>query len=296
MFVRLALLLCLILTAVPARAQDGAIGKIVVLEGGATVKRFGAEGAQAVAVDTPLYMKDTVETEIGARLVAVFEDETELTLGENSLTTIDEYVFDPAAEGRNMTHVTVARGAFLYASGLIGKVSRPNVQITVPYGTIGLRGTTVWGGTLDMYSVFVLDGKVSVQTKRGAVTLAKGQGTDIAGMAERPTTPKEWGQPKIDRAVATIALKDGTAAQARVTAEKERLRALRGETLPVPAPAPAPEAPPLVPVPAPGETPQKKTDNGFGPDEGQEALDKAREDIKERRQDQIEKQNKNPPL
>ena len=80
-----------------------------------------------------------------------------------------------------------------------------NVAINTPVGTLGVRGTTVWGGAIDGgYGVLVLDGEVTVETAGGRVTLQKGQATMIYDRSGAPDFPHIWPKAKIDEAVRTI--------------------------------------------------------------------------------------------
>lgn len=276
MLIRPALLLALTILPLSAHAQTNArIGSLMAVEGSVSVKRDGKDKNETAAVAMPVYAKDLVETGARSRVLILLDDETEVTLGADSALTLDEYIFVPGAETGNKAAVSVLRGAFLYASGLIGKVARPDVVITIPYGTIGLRGTTVWGGTLDdQYGVFVADGKVSLQTKRGSAILSKGDGIDLLGANKAPNGRKVWAEEKVAMAIATVALKDQDAVTARVTKEKESLRAARGDTPPAEEPKteeekkpenPAtPEPPALIPqndAPAQDTQPTKGFDD-----------------------------------
>lgn len=287
MFIRVLTILTLLLCAVPAYAADP-IGTVMAVEGTATLKREGAEKAEEIAVAMPVHMNDTIETGAASRLIVLFVDETKLLLGENVLTSVDEYVFDPAATSGNRMRLSVLRGAFQYVSGLIGKHERPDVRIDIPYGAIGLRGTTVWGGDLDQYGVLVLDGKVSVQTKRGSVILNKGEGVDLANPNAAPAGRKIWGQPKVDRAVATITLKEQDAANKRIDAELTRLRTEREKIAPALNDGKEGPKPPVNPEITPEkakEEPVKKSSNPFGDDEetlakeSADALDKRKEKL-----------------
>ncbi len=76
--------------------------------------------------------------------------------------------------------MTVSEGAFLFVGGKIEGPSGGNVEIRTPVGTLGVRGTTFWGGAIDGgYGVLVLSGEVSVTTRRGRVVLKEGQGTMV---------------------------------------------------------------------------------------------------------------------
>lgn len=290
MLIRVLTVFAFLLCAAPAWAEDAKpIGAVMAVEGPATIKRVTAENAEELAVAMPVYMNDTIETGAAARVIVLFVDETKLVLGENVLTSVDEYLYDPTATSGNRMRVSVPRGAFQFVSGLVAKQPRPDVEIEIPYGSIGLRGTAVWGGDLDQYGVLVLDGKVSVQTKRGSTMLNKGEGVDLANINAAPAGRKVWGQPKVDRAVATVTLKEQDAANKRVEAELERLRAERAKLAPAPKDGkegPQPPVNPEITPDKPKEDPVKKSDNAFGDDE--EALAKENAEALEKRKEKLQ--------
>jgi len=99
------------------------------------------------------------------------------------------------------------KGAFLFVGGKIEGPTGGNVAIKTPVGTLGVRGTTVWGGFIDGgYGVLVLDGEVTVNTRHGQVTLQKGQGTMIYGN-KAPNKAAPWPDQRVKAAVATITFK-----------------------------------------------------------------------------------------
>lgn len=224
-------LFALIFTALPAKAQE-AIGVIAEIENSASILLAGSpEGTEAIEaqIGQEVRMNDIILTGEDSRAHLLLIDDTEITLGSNGEFKIDEYVFTEDTPETNRAKFSILRGPFLFVSGLVSKRETPDVTIQTTYGSIGLRGTTVWGGMLDErdYSVFLLDGEVTYQTKRGRVKLTPGQGTDAYSDRAIPSRAKVWGQPKIDAAVATIALRDPEAVQARIAELKQTHQALR---------------------------------------------------------------------
>ena len=224
-------LFALIFTASPAKAQE-AIGVIAEIENSASILLAGSpEGSEAVdaQIGQEVRMNDTILTGEDSRAHVLLIDDTEITLGSNSEFKIDEYVFTEDTPETNKAKFSILRGPFLFVSGLVSKRETPDVTIETTFGSIGLRGTTVWGGMLNErdYSVFLLDGEVTYQTKRGRVKLTPGQGTDAYSDRAIPSRAKIWAQPKIDAAVATIALRDPEAVQARIAELKQTHQALR---------------------------------------------------------------------
>ncbi|MFC7451933.1 FecR domain-containing protein [Insolitispirillum peregrinum] len=63
-----------------------------------------------------------------------------MALGPSSALTLDEVLFDPAAEKVGMG-VRLAQGTFSFLSGQIPKLAPDKTVITTPVATIGIRGT-----------------------------------------------------------------------------------------------------------------------------------------------------------
>jgi len=199
-----ALIAALLLTSVSfARAESDVIAKVARLVLSAKVERGGA--ARSLVVDTALRLGDEVSTGAGARLEITFEDGTSLTLGEKARVKLDRYVYDP--EGRADMALSVARGAFLFVTGAMGALADKQVSVSTPLATIGVRGTTFWGGALDNpLDVLLLDGRIEVRTSVGAVLLGQaGRGTTVPAPGSRPTAPTFWPPDKRERAFATVA-------------------------------------------------------------------------------------------
>jgi hypothetical protein len=147
--------------------------------------------------------QDKLRTGAESRLEAKLEDGTVLTLGANARMTVDEFVYRPGAEGGKLA-LTVSQGAFLFVGGKIEGPTGGNVAIRTPVGTLGVRGTTVWGGPIDGgYGVLVLRGEVEVTTPNGAVTLHAGQGTMVRAN-QTPEGAGPWPEGRVRHAVATI--------------------------------------------------------------------------------------------
>lgn len=269
---RLPVFLILLAFSFPAFAQDGAIGTFMEVEGAAFITHAGQK--TAAAVDAPIYLGDRIETAADSKADILFIDDTDITLGENASLSIDEYVFDEdAAAGSNKGRYSLLRGAFLFTSGLMTKNPKPDVTLETGYGSIGLRGTTVWGGQLDdEYGVLVQEGEVTVTTSRGRIRVPAGTGTNIRSRDSIPTFAAAWGQEKIDRAKGMVRLKRHELVQQRMAARKEKNRELRQQKMEKRG----------------GAAPEQK--QGMR-DETKEQLDQSREQIRNRREQFIEKMN-----
>lgn len=198
----LALLLCI---SVPLSAQAAQeIAEVTRLKQAASLLRNGVE--QALHINVKLQREDIITTQDDTRLEITFVDGTVLTMGEQARLTLDDFVYDPENSRANLS-VSIFEGAFLFVSGLMGKQKTKDMKITTPLATIGIRGTTFWGGALDNpLDVLLLEGEIDVVTSRGSVLLDEdGQGTTVSAPNQAPTKPIFWPEAKRQRAFASVA-------------------------------------------------------------------------------------------
>ncbi|MGF1475563.1 MAG: FecR domain-containing protein [Geminicoccaceae bacterium] len=190
-----------VVTGADARVLRPSIGEVekLVMSAEALFEARSRELGNASNV----YFEDTLRTGRAARLQARLADDTVLTLGENAEVLIDEFVYQPwSNEGQ--LDLNVVAGAFLFVGGRVEDGGQSEVTIKTPVGTLGIRGTTVWGGHIDGgYGVLVLDGEVEVETANGTVLLRGGQGTMVYE-GEAPEAAAPWPQDRTARAVKTI--------------------------------------------------------------------------------------------
>ncbi|QQG37178.1 MAG: FecR domain-containing protein [Micavibrio aeruginosavorus] len=225
-----AIFTLILLIALPAQAQTATdsnalpaaiVGSVLEVEGTVTITPKGGI-AKAAKVNDQVNLNDSIETGPGSRAFILLIDDTELTVGDDALLTIDEYYFDEKDNSANKGVYSILRGAFLYTSGLVAKKENPDVTVNTPYAAIGIRGTSFWGGVVDdEYGVLVTEGRVTVQTERGRIYVDKGQGTFLRSRTSIPSRAATWSPEKTDRAVQTIALKKADAVRERIKAHGE---------------------------------------------------------------------------
>lgn len=161
-----------------------------------------------LTIDDAVLFQDLVKTGSEARLAITLEDGTELTLGENASLRIDEFVYEPDS-GSGKLGLSVLEGAFLFVGGDTENMEDSRVDINTAVGTLGVRGTTVWGGRIDgSFGVLVAEGSVTVRNTAGEVQLGAGEGTQIESMDAAPSAPKKWPEEKVQRALKTISFKE----------------------------------------------------------------------------------------
>jgi hypothetical protein len=189
---------------IPVSSADAAgVGAVLRLRGEATAQAAGQ--TRTLAQGTEIDLGDRLKTGPGARLEVKFSDGTDLTLGENADFTIDAL----AVSGDTGTALfTRAAGALLLAGGEIAKLPQHRIEIASSAGTIGIRGTTVWGGTIkpgSLLDVLLIEGAVEVRTAAGAVVLDQpGLGTSVTAAGGAPQIPTSWAQALRANALATV--------------------------------------------------------------------------------------------
>ena len=132
-------------------------------------------------------------------------DDATMTLGEKTVFVVVEYL---AENDQPNGALRLLQGAFSATSGKMMQVAGAKFTVSTETATIGIRGTTFWGGAIDgSFGIALLDGKgVYVETKAGRVELdAVGDGTAVTGADTIPTAPSTWSADKIARAVSTVA-------------------------------------------------------------------------------------------
>lgn len=199
---RLAAVLVL-LAVLPASAADGGkVGKVLRLKDAATAMQAGTPRPLHVGAD--ILVGDVISTGKDARLEFSLNDGSTVTLGGQTTFALDDFSDAPARESIVMRMLT---GAFAATSGRIAAINPDAMTVATAVATIGIRGTTVWGGRLtDDFEVALLAGRaVRVTTRAGSVELTTvGSGTSIASGDSPPTAPVAWAPAKIGQARATV--------------------------------------------------------------------------------------------
>jgi len=203
----LALLLAapflLALLAAPASAQTLAppAGTVARIQGAAVAVRSALP--RALAVGDAIQVGDVLSTGADARLEITMQDDSVFVLGAETAFVVTDYTF---GQGKGGATFRVIKGAFLATSGKIAQLADNAMTVQTEIATIGIRGTTVWGGPIDgQTGVVLIDGRaVTVETAAGRVDLtAVGAGTGFVGEGA-PAAASPWAAEKIARARATV--------------------------------------------------------------------------------------------
>jgi len=198
-----AMMCCGLSTMAPKGAKADPVGAVTRIRGDASALTGGQ--SHPLALDTEIAMGDRLKTGPGARLEVKFFDGTLLTLGEQADFTIDSLVVTP---GKGEALFTRTAGAIRLLAGAVSKQADHRVEIASNAGTLGIRGTDVWGGTIRPASaldVFLIEGVVEVRSPAGTVVLDRpGLGTYIPKTGGAPEAPVQWPEGLRNQAFATV--------------------------------------------------------------------------------------------
>ena len=114
------------------------IAVVEKVTGTATVVRQGRTISAKIGLD--IYQYDTLRTGPDGSMGVIFNDDTSLSLGPESMLVIDEFVFAPR-QGRYSIALRMVKGTLAYFSGLISKLAPESAHIETPTSSIGIRGT-----------------------------------------------------------------------------------------------------------------------------------------------------------
>jgi hypothetical protein len=184
---RSALVVLLFALGSAARAQTAAPAALTNIGIAAAVR--GAVRAAApnqvgrvIGSGQPVYLNDHVTTGPDGRLQLLLLDETTFTIGPNSDMVLDQFVYDPKT-GLGTVSANILKGVFRFVTGKIAQRRPANMRVTLPVGTIGIRGTMVAGTTDGHNADVVLVGPGpdnNAQERPGGITIFNKLGsTDV---------------------------------------------------------------------------------------------------------------------
>lgn len=179
-------------------------GTVARIQGNALAVRNAVP--RVLTVGEAIQIGDVLSTGADSRLEVKMIDDATFTLGAETAFVVVDYTFGQAG---NSGTLRVIKGAFAVTSGKIAQLADNSMKVQTEIVTIGIRGTTVWGGPIDgQFGVVLLDGRaVTVENAAGRVDLTVvGAGTGV-GATGGPTAPNAWAADKLNRARETIAFR-----------------------------------------------------------------------------------------
>ena len=157
------------------------IGVAAALRGDVIRVSAGSGGSDVgpVSSGSKIFLGDEIEVATGGRMQIMLVDETVFTLGSGAKLTIDEFVYDPAAQSGSMT-TQITKGAFRFVSGKLAKSGPQAMKVKLPSASISIRGTQVAGIVDDdggSQIVLVGPGPNSFGATLGAITVSNAFGS-----------------------------------------------------------------------------------------------------------------------
>lgn len=135
----------LLSSAIPALAAEQA-GVSAAVQGQVALTRpQGAVGAQ-VKSGEEIFLQDEIRSGARSGMQILLLDETVFTIGPESEIRVDEFVYDPKTSAGKVT-VGVTKGVFRFVTGRVARKNPADMNVNLPSGTIGVRGTMVAGRT-----------------------------------------------------------------------------------------------------------------------------------------------------
>jgi hypothetical protein len=189
------LVVLMIVCALPALAQE--VGTVAEFEGTADIGRGGA-WAPAV-IGAPIEQGDQLRTGKPGRFKVVFQDDSVLSVSDQSLVVVNEQVFDPAS-GKARSYFDLIHGKLnSIVSDYYGRPGS-SYQVKTATAVAGVRGTEFsvsfdpddqvtevlgFNGKVEVHSLLDPSGPGVIITAHEATTVEKGQ---------LPTTPRRYNE------------------------------------------------------------------------------------------------------
>ena len=107
---------------------------------GAAIGNIKNQKNESLSNGSKIFFGDTIISKSKSNAQILFLDQTVLTLGEETELTIDEFVYDPNSQDGSFVS-TVKTGTVKFITGQISKKNPDNLEVKVPAGTLGARGT-----------------------------------------------------------------------------------------------------------------------------------------------------------
>ena len=195
------------------RGKDG-IGFYTAVLGQASVTHPGEDRVLPVKLHDEVLFKDVIQTQNESRSKALFQDDSMLTVGENSRVEIDEYIYNPEKNVRQAI-VKLMQGQVRALVSKVFKANGSRFEIHTPSAVAAARGTyfTVWVEN-GQSGIINIGEKGRVDFTSGGMTVAVDPGYfSIAHEGHAPSAPMphQLGLKGHDQPEATVKSTESTA-------------------------------------------------------------------------------------
>jgi phage-related protein len=174
-----------------AEGSKAGIGFYTALLGKATVTHLGEAQVLPVKLQDEVLFKDVIQTETDSRTRALFQDDSMLTVGENSRVEIDEYIYNPEKNVR-LAIVKLMQGQVRALVSKVFKANGSKFEIHTPSAVAAARGTyfTVWVEN-GQSGIINIGEKGRVDFTSGGMTVAVDPGFfSVAQEGQAPSAPQ----------------------------------------------------------------------------------------------------------
>lgn len=135
------------------------IGTVMAMKGSADLKR--ETKLMKVSSGMELLKGDAIITHAKSRVQVMLNDDTVVTIGQNSSFGFEDFVFDGTKKSKIAMRAT--RGFFRSVTGKLGKIAPERFKVKTASATIGIRGTDFSGNIIGDAQTFVCySGAISV--------------------------------------------------------------------------------------------------------------------------------------
>ena len=132
---KVLIIIFLTFTSIANASNNSFVGVI-----GAAIGDIKNQKNESLSNGSKIFFGDTIISKSKSNAQILFLDQTVLTLGEETELTIDEFVYDPNSQDGSFVS-TVKTGTVKFITGQISKKNPDNLEVKVPAGTLGARGT-----------------------------------------------------------------------------------------------------------------------------------------------------------
>jgi len=176
--------------AIGAEGGKDGIGFYTAVLGQASVTHPGENRVLPVKLHDEVWFKDVIQTQNESRTKALFQDDSMLTVGENSRVEIDEYIYNPEKNVRQAI-VKLMQGQVRALVSKVFKANGSRFEIHTPSAVAAARGTyfTVWVEN-GQSGIINIGEKGRVDFTSGGMTVAVDPGFfSIAHEGQAPSAP-----------------------------------------------------------------------------------------------------------
>ena len=176
--------------ATAAEKGKNGIGFYTAVLGQASVTHPNVDRVLPVKLHDEVLFKDVIQTRDESRTKALFQDDSMLTIGENSRVEIDEYLYNPEKNVRQAI-VKLMQGQVRALVSKVFKANGSKFEVHTPSSVTAARGTyfTVWVDK-GQSGVINIGEKGRVDFTSGGMTVAVDPGFfSVASEGQAPSAP-----------------------------------------------------------------------------------------------------------